>query len=1094
MCLVFPMLHCDMYAAIKLNRFRGFSTSLIRKLAIQVLIGLQAMQAQNIVHADLKPENIMLMQPGRSAVRIIDMGSGCYANKRVFTYIQSRFYRAPEVIIGLPYSFPIDMWSFACICAELYTGWPLFGGENERDQLNCIAEVLGAPPSSMVKAGKRRKHFFQDDGSIIVKPNSKGVLRSPGTKSLLEALHNCADSGFVSFLQACLQWRPGNRLSPAEALRHPWMRDAPQHLKDIANAWMEASKGTSEQAGTPTSSSIAHASSRRDSAAGHPTAKAAAALPAPLSSDTQASFSVFGPPPQLREGHRVLGASAQTDQQQQHQPQRRDSKSRTQQPGRQPQPQPPQHRPKQQHPVPPQQGHGGPRARPTPTAVERDHVQAKQQPAVHAGAGAAASDEREAGHATEAQPPISAVHERPSEAQHAPQHAAPAVQPDVGAGQHSGPEPQPSRPRFAQFAVQDHTTPPADAVRGPGRDRAKFAEPEHASALQPEQAASSSSQALVVQFQLQPAERDDAEESQQRQQQFLQQAQPGEHVPVPPQSIRRRKHTPLPPRRLSTSESMGEEEEESGVDSTSIEQSYDAVAASAEQGQHSVRAPAVHGGHGSSHEARGRASARDEPGPSPHAPAVHVQHARGPALAHSSGGTGAMTDAQPAPLHKSSSEVVIPRLHLAGVGAHGSLLTSPQHGTGGAPVSTYQSHLHDSTSNIQLESPAMYSARAALQRVALAKSPSTPSVHTARAALGQPHARTDRSKWALPDQAAPPTGLVEPTAQAYQRTPRSGKPDGSPGTGLTPRASHLSQLYSDISSTAVPSARTLYSDMHSSADLGSFQITPGAAMVAAPASPNTGPGSAARAARALARIPSGHAVTRLPTSQASASARAHTAATSNRAGSGRPFDRGAMYASQPKPGMSQLSQAGASMARAPAGMTVSSTWLDVAHHWSHHRHRAYPGGPGADAPANTGLHAMPSGLSSDTSSATQRHSAWMRRRGTSSKRSVMNMEHAALMQGSAPSIAMADVAGSTSTARLRPRLQAQSGERGGLPVAVPARAGFHMVYARQTGHTAGMGSTGGSTGEGRAVELSTGSMSRRPVRSTYNAATRKAHK
>jgi len=59
----------------------------------------------------------------------------------VYTYIQSRFYRSPEVILGHQYSMAIDMWSFGCILAELYTGYPLFPGENEVEQLACIMEV-----------------------------------------------------------------------------------------------------------------------------------------------------------------------------------------------------------------------------------------------------------------------------------------------------------------------------------------------------------------------------------------------------------------------------------------------------------------------------------------------------------------------------------------------------------------------------------------------------------------------------------------------------------------------------------------------------------------------------------------------------------------------------------------------------------------------------------------------------------------------------------------------------------------------------------------------------------------------------------------
>ena len=78
----------------------------------------------------------------------------------VYTYIQSRFYRSPEVILGLDYSMAIDMFSLGCILAELYTGYPLFPGENEVEQLACIMEIMGLPPSSILDRAKRRKVFF----------------------------------------------------------------------------------------------------------------------------------------------------------------------------------------------------------------------------------------------------------------------------------------------------------------------------------------------------------------------------------------------------------------------------------------------------------------------------------------------------------------------------------------------------------------------------------------------------------------------------------------------------------------------------------------------------------------------------------------------------------------------------------------------------------------------------------------------------------------------------------------------------------------------------------------------------------------------
>ncbi len=67
--------------------------------------------------------------------QVIDFGSSCLQSEKMFKYIQSRFYRAPEVILELEYGCAADMWSCGCILVELITGDPLFGGEDEHDQI-----------------------------------------------------------------------------------------------------------------------------------------------------------------------------------------------------------------------------------------------------------------------------------------------------------------------------------------------------------------------------------------------------------------------------------------------------------------------------------------------------------------------------------------------------------------------------------------------------------------------------------------------------------------------------------------------------------------------------------------------------------------------------------------------------------------------------------------------------------------------------------------------------------------------------------------------------------------------------------------------
>jgi serine/threonine protein kinase len=131
MCITFEMLSINLYEFIKNNKFQGMSLSLVRRIALQLANSLKFLRKQNIIHCDLKPENVLLRSPNKSSIKVIDFGSSCLVTERLYTYIQSRFYRAPEVILGLPYDTAIDMWSFGCILAELFTGYPIFPGENE---------------------------------------------------------------------------------------------------------------------------------------------------------------------------------------------------------------------------------------------------------------------------------------------------------------------------------------------------------------------------------------------------------------------------------------------------------------------------------------------------------------------------------------------------------------------------------------------------------------------------------------------------------------------------------------------------------------------------------------------------------------------------------------------------------------------------------------------------------------------------------------------------------------------------------------------------------------------------------------------------
>ena len=171
-----------------------------------------------------------MRHPKRSAVKVIDFGSSCYNNDKMFKYIQSRFYRAPEVILELEYSFPIDMWSLGCMMVELYNGEPLFPGEDETDQLQKIIEVFGYPNVQMINSSPKALKFFTKGlkGEAIFK---KFKNSSPTRKNFNEILKfsqkNKSDPNeFTHFMNfrnlviKMLKIDPSHRINPLEALNH----------------------------------------------------------------------------------------------------------------------------------------------------------------------------------------------------------------------------------------------------------------------------------------------------------------------------------------------------------------------------------------------------------------------------------------------------------------------------------------------------------------------------------------------------------------------------------------------------------------------------------------------------------------------------------------------------------------------------------------------------------------------------------------------------------------------------------------------------------------------------------------------------------
>lgn len=265
-CLVFEMLEQNLYDFIKRNKFSPLPLKCIRPVLQQVLTALSKLKHLGLIHADLKPENIMLVDPiGQPfRVKVIDFGSASHVSKAVCsTYLQSRYYRSPEVLLGLPFCEAIDMWSLGCVIAELFLGWPLYPGSSEYDQIRYIIQTQGLPTDHMLNTATKTNRFFihGSNGSCypfwrLKTPEEHELETNIKSKEVRKYIFNCIDDmtqinlphqlvgaellaekadrrEFIDLLKRMLVLDQEHRITPFEALNHNFV--TMNHLADYAH-------------------------------------------------------------------------------------------------------------------------------------------------------------------------------------------------------------------------------------------------------------------------------------------------------------------------------------------------------------------------------------------------------------------------------------------------------------------------------------------------------------------------------------------------------------------------------------------------------------------------------------------------------------------------------------------------------------------------------------------------------------------------------------------------------------------------------------------------------------------------------------------
>jgi serine/threonine-protein kinase PRP4 len=121
-----------------------------------------------VIHGDLKPDNIMV-SPDTLQIRICDFGNAFSIDENGITeYLASRFYRAPEILLGCPYGYEIDTWAIAVTLFELFTGEVMFPGNSNTEMLKLIMELKGKVNSRMMKKGTATYKHFNEQGQLLL--------------------------------------------------------------------------------------------------------------------------------------------------------------------------------------------------------------------------------------------------------------------------------------------------------------------------------------------------------------------------------------------------------------------------------------------------------------------------------------------------------------------------------------------------------------------------------------------------------------------------------------------------------------------------------------------------------------------------------------------------------------------------------------------------------------------------------------------------------------------------------------------------------------------------------------------------------------
>lgn len=243
-CIAFDMLGKSVFDFLKENGYQPYAMDQVRHISYQLCKAVKFLHENHLTHTDLKPENILFVNSdyevishqkkmGKkrrelkrikcSDIRLIDFGSATFDEEHHSAVISTRHYRAPEVILGVGWSQPCDVWSIGCIMFELFTGFTLFQTHDNREHLAMMERILGVLPLKLTKKSKKCRHFNhgrldwdeQSTAGRYVRDNCKPLQRY-----LLSDGED--EKQLFDLIRKMLDYDTTHRIRLADALLHPF--------------------------------------------------------------------------------------------------------------------------------------------------------------------------------------------------------------------------------------------------------------------------------------------------------------------------------------------------------------------------------------------------------------------------------------------------------------------------------------------------------------------------------------------------------------------------------------------------------------------------------------------------------------------------------------------------------------------------------------------------------------------------------------------------------------------------------------------------------------------------------------------------------